>query len=281
MKPYMITSMMALLLSGSVMGTAAAAGEAGGAMVIQTSRTAHMAGAYRLRHLDGGDGLWSASMLHWTKISGGKSHSGASVIGYDWKSDDTMRTGAFLSYESGEYAGEIDDDVKDYRVGIIHAGERGAESGFLYADYGWQRHKLTGADRRTTRAAEAGGEYQYNLWQGREDGWCLSPYVNGQISRITGDDLGHTYGAGELGLEIRRKTEASDYAARVGYKRILTGSALSIGGDTANVDTNYLIAGLYGTAPLFWNWKIGGDLYWEKGNHDESLAAIVTLSREW
>ncbi len=242
-----------------------------------------MAGAYRLRHLDGGFGLWSASMMHWTEQAGGKSHSGASVIGYDWKVDDTERTGVFLSYESGEYAKNgTDDDFKDYRAGIIHAGERGAQSGFAYADYGWQRHKLTNTGRRTsTRTLEAGGEYQYNLWQARTDGWRLSPYVNGQLSYLDGDSFDHTYGAAETGLELRKKTADQDYAARVGYKRILTGSSLTAGNETARVDKNYVTVGLYGTIQLFKNWKMGGDLYWEKGQHDDSLAAVVTFSREW
>lgn len=304
MKRTMGCVLIGAMLAGSYMTAEAAdlSGAARASLMPETSRTAYTAAAYRLRHIDGGDGLWSASVRRWGGMGDGKYHDAASIVGVDRTLSALSRAGIFLSYGSGEYAENgLADRQKDYRLGLFYAEEKGAGSGFLYADYGWQRHKvrLENTARPDSHVWEAGGEYQYDLWHGRNDGWRLSPYINGAISRFSQDGYtagnwqvdasSNTYAAAETGIELRKKKDGTDYALRMGYKRVLTGNDPEFSGnhggsaitESGAMDTNYFTAALYGTAPLYKDWKIGGDLHWEKGSRDDELALALMMSRVW
>lgn len=287
------------------------------ALLPAKSRVADTAASYRLRHVTGGGGLWTDSTRRWGGMGSGHGHSAATILGVDGRHSETARTGAFFAYENTDYAdGAAHDELQDYRLGLYHAAENGAAEGYAYADFGWERHKLrkmiSPLGLRADAIAEGnlfeiGGEWKYDFRHEKEDGWKFGPYVNAQVVRyhVKGYDeqgagvydhrtekMTDTYAALEGGAELRRKSGDTDWAARLGYKRVLSGAdtaqAFRYAGDAAHTytthgesDKDFLTAGLYGKAHLYKDWDIGGDLFWEKGKHDDSLTLAVTLSRVW
>ncbi len=243
---------------------------------------------------------WMRSLKDWHSYHDGdvKGRSNSVALGIDKETGEETRSGVFGMYNYRKLDGAGHSLQQDWRVGFYTGKEHGAIRKYVYVDYGMLGTHVTGLydTKYHGKILELGGEYQYDLSRGQV-GLHVVPYVNARFSRYwqdasdgSGDfkmnSLHHTYGDGEVGVELRRNLAKATYEMRLAYKRVLTGAAPSLTGSwfgeslsfPTGMDKDYFHATLSGT------WKFKGNLSasaeggWLEGAHDRDMMADLKLN---
>lgn len=254
--------------------------------------------------------FWGKVDRTWGNAGSIDAHNTAYTLGYDKKYNEDNRFGVLFSYaDSTATAAKKKDNMKDYRLALYNGYHKAADDVYVYLDYGKQRHTTQGRtvlmpsyrNDYNSQVLELGAEYKHDLHS--EDGkiFHISPYVNGQVSRMWQDGykegaLGqnvhaHTsnYAATELGLEVSRYFAKGGYSARLGYKEVWAGATTSLNysigtldfTSEAALDKHFVTASLCGNAKIDAKWSLAGDAHIEKGAHDKNYGVSAMLKYEW
>lgn len=260
---------------------------------------------------------WLRSFSEWENYAddavSGKSRSVAA--GMDRNTGKETRTGIYAMYNHTRLSGGIAKALQqDWRVGAYLGKQHGAVQKYVYVNYGRLGNHFndTATDSKYHgQIIELGGEYKYDLHHGDGKTYHVSPYVNVQASRymqkgyrqpykdpnllgaeFVAASINNNYLAGEMGVELRRELQASNYAIRLGYKRVLAGEGpdLVYGYDASGVyypkvieysndmDKDYLHLTLNGTLKLSKSLSATAEGGWLEGKHDRELMADVKLN---
>ena len=246
---------------------------------------------------------WLRSLRDWDSYGDGavSGKSSSVALGMDMMTGKETRTGIYGMYNHTKLSGAGNGLQQDWRGGVYMGKQHGAVRQYVYANYGrlGTHYTRLGLDAKYHgQIAEIGAEYQYDLHA--QDGkiYHVAPYVNMQASRylqkgfstngISAGSLNNNYMAGEAGVELRRELSSSNFAARLGYKRVLTGAEPELNyswrasgasfREQGAMDKDYLHLTLATTFKLKGNMSLTGEAGWLQGSHDRELMADVKLN---
>ena len=262
---------------------------------------------------------WLRSFSEWGSYDHGDDGSASSksrsvALGMDRNTGKETRTGFYAMYNHTDlYGGGAKALQQDWRVGAYMGKQHGAVQKYMYVNYGKLGNHYNYDDMDVKyhgQIVELGGEYKYDLHHNDGKIYHVSPYVNVQASRylqkgyrkVLSPDLdwiaasvNNNYLAGEIGVELRRELPASNYAVRLGYKRVLAGEGPELAyamkysfpdGSTGvsemsysnDMDKDYLHLTLNGTLKLSKSLSATAEGGWLEGKHDRELMADVKLN---
>lgn len=256
---------------------------------------------------------WLRSFSEWESYGddavSGKSRSVAA--GMDMNTGKETRTGIYGMYNHTELSGGVAEALQqDWRIGAYMGKQHGAVQQYGYVNYGKLGNHYNGLvngqsidDKYRGQIVELGGEYKYDLHHDDGKTYHVSPYVNVQASRymqksyreaipgypdLVYASINNNYLTGETGVELRRELQNSNYAVRLGYKRVFAGEAPVYwytveGADgptiySNDIDKDYLHLTLGGTLKLTKNLSATAEGAWLEGEHDRELKADVKLN---
>lgn len=196
---------------------------------------------------------WLRSFSEWESYGddavSGKSRSVAG--GMDMNTGKETRTGIYGMYNHTELSGGVAEALQqDWRIGAYMGKQHGAVQQYGYVNYGKLGNHYNGLvngqsidDKYRGQIVELGGEYKYDLRHDDGKTYHVSPYVNVQASRymqksyreaipgypdLVYASINNNYLTGETGVELRRELQNSNYAVRLGYKRVRQVRGLSL-----------------------------------------------------
>lgn len=259
---------------------------------------------------------WLRSFSEWESYGddavSGKSRSVAG--GMDMNTGKETRTGIYGMYNHTELSGGVAEALQqDWRIGAYMGKQHGAVQQYGYVNYGKLGNHYNGLvngqsidDKYRGQIVELGGEYKYDLRHDDGKTYHVSPYVNVQASRymqksyreaipgypdLVYASINNNYLTGETGVELRRELQNSNYAVRLGYKRVRAGEGpelahyIEMGGNRVptmvysnDIDKDYLHLTLGGTLKLTKNLSATAEGAWLEGEHDRELMADVKLN---
>ena len=229
-----------------------------------------------------------------------KGKSSSLAAGMDMNTGKETRTGIYGMYNHTELSGGGAEALQqDWRVGAYMGKQHGAVQQYGYVNYGRlgnHFNQIGGDAKYRGQIAELGGEYKYDLHHADGKTYHVAPYVNVQASRYMQKSysygpmsiaaINNNYLAGETGVELRRELQTGNYAARLGYKRVLAGegpkfvyeAAGSYNSYSNDMDKDYLHLTLGGTMKLTKSLSATAEGGWLEGRHDRELMADVKLN---
>ena len=261
--------------------------------------------------------FWFKAGKNWGDLSGNADYHGTALaVGWDRGIGGGSRFGVFVGHGwMGFSDNNANNRMRDTRLGLYFANQKGANASFVYLDYGWMKNHLQrnmaalglGADAHyAARILELGGEYKYDFGAGTEKPWHFAPYVNMQLSRLWQDGytesgagifgqrvsgMTNNYFAGGIGIELKRYLANGSYALRFGAKHAFTGANPRLrfgyagGGGSYEMrgeqDVTHFVVSLGGEAEFAPGWTLSGDAVLERGAHDRDMMCALTLRRMW